>query len=50
MAHVGPEKAPQTRPGGLFPKMLVFEVARGQRSNLVYFEPDFVFILHVTWL
>ena len=24
MAHFGPEKTPQTRPGGLFPKMLDF--------------------------
>ena len=51
MAHSGPKKAPQTRPGSLFPKIVVLGWQEVKSQFWSVFGLHFVFVLHdVFWL
>ena len=51
MAHSGPKKAPQTRPGSLFPKIIVLGWQEVKSQFWSVFGLHFVFVLHdVFWL
>ena len=51
MAHSGPKKAPQTRPGSLFPKIIVLGWQEVKSQFWSVLGLHFVFVLHdVFWL